>query len=102
MTYGGEFFRQQTCVTIMCRNDELKNDELSWLFNNRFRATRYMNVKRMGISEILRRIWLFSVNKAEISITTNSPHRRTQLNIAAHNCDISSHLFLCLYVRDNL
>ena len=29
-----------SCVTIMCRNDEL-----SWLFINRFRATRYMKVK---------------------------------------------------------
>jgi hypothetical protein len=35
---------------------------LSWLFTNRFRATRYMKVKRMGITEILRRIWLFSAN----------------------------------------
>ena len=39
------------------------DDELSWLFTNRFRATRYMKVKRMGITEILRRIWLFSANK---------------------------------------
>ena len=42
----------------MCRNDEL-----SCLFTNRFRATRYMKVKRMGITEILERIWLFSENK---------------------------------------
>ena len=32
-------------VTIMCRNDEL-----SWLFTNKFKATRYMKVKRMGIA----------------------------------------------------
>ena len=32
------------------------DDEPSWLFTNRFSATRYMKVKRMGISEILRRI----------------------------------------------
>ena len=51
-----------TIVTIMCRNDEL-----SWLFTNRFRATRYMKVKRMGITEILRRIWLFSANKTKSS-----------------------------------
>jgi hypothetical protein len=37
-------------------------DELSWLFTNRLSATRYMKVKRMGITEILR-IWLFSANK---------------------------------------
>ena len=46
----------------MCRNDEL-----SWLFTSRFRAARYMKVKRMGITEILRRIWLFSANKTKSS-----------------------------------
>ena len=30
---------------------------------NRLSATRYMKVKRMGITEILIRIWLFSANK---------------------------------------
>ena len=43
------------------------DDELSWLFTNRFRATRYMKVKRMGITEILRRIWLFSANEIKSS-----------------------------------
>ena len=43
------------------------NDELSWLFTNRLCATRYMKVKRMGITEILRRIWLFSANKIKSS-----------------------------------
>ena len=50
----------------MCRNDELDN-ELSWFFPNIFSATRYMKVKRMGITEILSRIWLFSVNKTKSS-----------------------------------
>ena len=45
-------------MTIMCRNDEL-----SWLFTNRLSASKYMKVKRMGITEILRRIWLFSAKK---------------------------------------
>ena len=49
---------EEVCVTIMC-----SNDELIWLFTNRFRATRYMKVKRMGITEILRRIRLFFANK---------------------------------------
>ena len=49
-------------VTIMCRNDEL-----SWLFTKRFSATRQMKVKRMGITEILRRIWLFSENNIKSS-----------------------------------
>ena len=42
-------------------------DELSWSFTNRFSATRYMKVKRMGITEILRRIWLSSANKTKSS-----------------------------------
>ena len=49
-------------VTIMC-----PNDELSWLFTNKFSAARYMQVKRMGITEILRRIWLFSANTTKSS-----------------------------------
>ena len=68
----------------MCRNDEL-----SWLFTNKFSTTRYMKVKRMGISEILTRIWLFSENKIQSSESFskhNLTHRRTQLIIAAHNC----------------
>ena len=48
--------------SIICQNDEL-----SWLFTNRLSATRYMKVKRMGITEILRRIWLFSANKIKSS-----------------------------------
>ena len=36
------------------------DDVLSWLFTNRLSSTRCMKVTRMGITEILRRIWLFS------------------------------------------
>ena len=46
----------------MCRNVEL-----SWLFNNKFRSTRNTKVKRMGITESLRRIWQFSSNKTNSS-----------------------------------
>ena len=53
-------------VTITCRNDEL-NNELSWLFTDRFSATRYMKVKRMEITEIVRGIWLFSAHKIKSS-----------------------------------
>ena len=42
-------------------------DELRWLFTNKLSATRYMKVMRMGITEILRRIWLFSANKIKSS-----------------------------------
>ena len=45
----------------MCRNDRL-----SWVFTNRFNATRCMKDKRMGTTEILRRIWLFSADKTKI------------------------------------
>ena len=37
----------------------------------------------MGITEILRRIWLFSANKIESESFSKQP---TQLIIAAHNC----------------
>ena len=50
------------------------NNELSWLFTNRFSATGYMKVKRMEITEILGRIWLISANKIKSSEST---HRRT-------------------------
>ena len=43
------------------RNDDLRW-ELSWLFTN-----IYMKVKRMGLTEILRRIWVFSANKIKSS-----------------------------------
>jgi hypothetical protein len=42
-----------------------------------------MKVKRMGIIEILKRIWLFSANKIKSSETTNSTHCQTQFIIAA-------------------
>ena len=70
-----------TNVITMCHNDELS---LSWLFTNRFRATRYSTVKRMGITEILRRIWLFSANKIKSSESFSK--QSTQLIIEAHNC----------------
>ena len=38
------------------------DDELSWLFINGLSSTTFIKVKRMGITEILRRIWLFSAN----------------------------------------
>ena len=43
-----------------------------------------MKVRRMGITEILRRIWLFSANK--IKILESGSKQPTQLIIAAHNC----------------
>ena len=60
-------------MTIICRNDEL-----SWLFTNRFNAN--MKVKGMGITEIC----LFSSNKAKSSEYFSK--QPTQLIIAAHNC----------------
>ena len=43
-----------------------------------------MKIKRMGITEILRRIWLFSAN--EIKSSESFSKQPTQLIIAAHNC----------------
>ena len=63
-------------------NDELDN-ELSWLFTNRFSAARYMIVNRMGITEILRGVWLFSANKIKSSESVRK--QPTQLIIAADN-----------------
>ena len=61
------------------------DDELTWLFNNRFRATRYMKVKRVQITEILRRIWLFSANRIKVlNLAVNN-----QLNSSSnstHDC----------------
>jgi len=46
----------------------------------------------MGITEILRRIWLFSANKIKISESFSK--KPTQLIIAARNCHTRT-LFLC-------
>ena len=58
-----------------------RNDELNWWFTNRFSATRNMKVKRMGITESLRRIWLFSANKIKSSESVSK--QPTQLIIVA-------------------
>ena len=43
-----------------------------------------MKVKRMGITEFLRRIWLFSANNIKSSESFSK--QPTKLIIAAHNC----------------
>ena len=45
-----------------------------------------MKVKRVGIPESLRRIWLFSANK--INSSESFSKQPTQLIIAAHNCHV--------------
>ena len=66
------------------------SDELSWLFTNRVSATRYMKVKRMGITELLRRIWLFSANKIKSSESVrNQP---TQLIVKINSSLPSFHV----------
>ena len=64
----------QISESIICHNDEL-----SWLFTNRASAIKHMKVKRMGITEILRRIWLFSLIKIKSSESFNK--QPTQLII---------------------
>jgi hypothetical protein len=44
-----------------------------------------MKVKRMGITEIVRRIWLFSANKIK-KIFESVSKKPTELIIVAHNC----------------
>ena len=81
-------------VTIMCRNHELSS-----LLTNRSRATRYMKVKSIEITEILRRIWLFSAKKIQSPesgrIKTYSTHRWTQLIIVVNNCHTLHRGFHC-------
>jgi hypothetical protein len=50
-----------------------------------------MKVKRMGITEILRRIWLFSANKIKSSESCSK--QPTQLIIAADNGLIGSNWY---------
>ena len=47
-----------------------------------------MKVKRIGITEILRRVWLFSANKIKSSESFSK--QPTQLIIAANNCHTKS------------
>ena len=49
------------------------NDDLSWLFFDRFIDTRYMKVKRTEITDILKRIWLFSANETKSSESFKKP-----------------------------
>ena len=74
--------KNQISESIICHNDEL-----SWLFTNRVSAIKHMKVKRMGITEILRRIWLFSLIKIKSSESFNKQptHHWIQLIIAADN-----------------
>ena len=76
---------QQVCATMMSWVGWWVefDDELSWLFTNKFGAPRYMKVKRMGITKILRRIWLFPANKTESSESFSK--QPTQLIVKLHS-----------------
>ena len=54
-----------------------------------------MKVKRMGITEILRRIWLFSANKIKSSESVSKQPTQliVELIITAHNCHIGQNNF---------
>ena len=88
--------------SIICRNDELSwtMSQLSWQFTNRLSATRYLKVKRMGITEILKRIWLFSANKIKSSESFSK--QPTQLIIAVHDCHISSLILAYFFSVDEV
>ena len=57
----------------------------------RFSATRYMKVKKMGITEILRRIWLFSSNKIKSSASVSK--QPTQLIVKLGTMRTSVRIF---------
>ena len=53
-----------------------------------------MKVKRMGVAEILRRLWLFSANKKKaqnLLVNNRLNSSLSQLTIAAHNCHKAPH-----------
>ena len=72
-------------------------NELSWLFTNGLSATIYMKVKRMGITEILRRIWLFSANKIKMNLLVNN-----QLNSSLQHIIVTQYLNKCFDRKKNL
>ena len=71
-------------VPNFCRNDELSST-MSWvgcLLTDSGLPDTYMKVKRMGITEMLKRIWLFSTNKIKSSeyISKQSSQVKLELN----------------------
>ena len=50
--------------------------------NNRLSATRYIKVTSMGLTEILRRIWLFSANKITESFSKQPYQFIVELNLS--------------------
>ena len=86
------------CVTIMCRNDEL-NWTMSWvgcLLKDSelfilFPANSQILLKISVIPILLIFMYLVVLNllvNNQLNSSANSPHRRTQLIIVAHNCHI--------------
>ena len=59
----------------MCHNDELSST-MSWV--------GCLLTERLGITDVLRRIWLFSINK--IKSSESASKQPTQLIIVAYNC----------------
>ena len=69
------------------------DDKLSWLLSNVLSATRYIKLKKMGITEILRRIWLFSANKIKSSESFSK--QSTQLIVELNSS--LRHIIVTLY-----
>ena len=89
----------QLCAAMMCwvrRWVEL-------MFTNRFRATRYMKVKRMGITESLRRIWLFSANKIKsYKSGSKQPFQLiVEVNSSLGHIIVIKHLSLLIWYKKN-
>ena len=103
--YGCNFCEISTVLWFLSQSSAALMSWVGWwvelLFMNRLSATRYMKVKRMGITGLLRRVCPFTTNEIKSSESfskqpTNSSHLRTQLINAAddwliwHTWDIFS------------
>ena len=82
--------------SIICRNNEL-SWTMSWVscLITDSSATRLKPVKRMGTTEILRRIWLFSANQIKSSefLSKQPTQLIVELNSSLRQIIDSQHLF---------
>ena len=107
--YRSELLRAQKVNFLHPRNNQYDNyvpqswveldNGLSWLFTNRLSATRLMKVNRVGITEILRWIWLFSANKIKSSESFSK--QPTQL-IVKQNSSLRHIIFTIKRTRNSM
>ena len=78
---------QAVCLQYVFLNKGLKKEGFCMNLKRILSATRYMKVKRMEITEILGRIWLFSANKIKSSesVSKQPTHLNSSSN-STHHC----------------